>query len=83
MLHEARMPFYVAAAVSGTRYDSPRALNHVGVGRQLLFLTGWLNIGWDVKCWMGCVYPKASSANHPGKSTNVTTGQFISSRQFE
>ena len=41
MLHEARMPFYVAAAVSGTRYDSPRALNHVGVGRQLLFLTGW------------------------------------------
>ena len=22
---------------------------------------------WDVKCWRGCVYPKASRANSPGK----------------
>ena len=25
---------------------------------------------WEWKCWRGCVYPKASSAHSPGKSTN-------------
>ena len=25
---------------------------------------------WDIKCWRGCMYPKASSAHSPGKSTN-------------
>ena len=57
MLHEARMPFYVAAAtaaVSGTRYDSrPKSTQSCRgwwVGkRELLFLTGSLNIVGDLK----------------------------------
>ena len=30
----------------------------------------WLITRWEWKCWRGCVYPKASSAHSPGKSTN-------------
>ena len=49
-------------------------------GLQALYETMFRNYGilvgqvgvtrWEWKCWRGCVYPKASSAHSPEKSTN-------------